>query len=142
MKNEHTLGDLLEGAGTFLTGIAACAAVWVAKDPVTAYFSKVSQTQTVVVNICEAKKQADELIQKSKDPEAFERYFKQIPAELSMKSDQPTGLFIAPEFRENAKKQVQAADSPEAKRLIIKNYWEKSLSKETKSTVDLKLNGD
>lgn len=125
-----------------LTGLAACAAVWFAKDPVTTYLNKMSVVQTVVVNTCEAKKQVQELIEKSKDPIAFDKYFHEIPSELPKTLTRPMGIFISPEYREAAKSKVEAASSDEAKREILKSYWEKSLSKETKSNVDLRLNGD
>lgn len=131
----------LSGLGSFMTGIAACSAVYFSKEPISNYFNNVSQSQVVVVNICEAKKQVDELIKKSNNPTSFEEYFRSIPSEVSKGSAKPMGLVIAPEYRDMARGEIEKADSPMLKREILKNYWEKSLSKETKSTVDLQLNG-
>jgi len=143
MAEESSGSDWLTGFGTLLTGLAAMWAVWLAKDPVTNYFSqKQTQIQVVYINTCEAKKQTDELIEKSDDPQSFDKYLEELPAKLTLGSTTPMGLFIAPEFREPAKAAIGKAQTAEAKREILKNYWEKSLSKETKTNVDLKFNGE
>ncbi len=136
------LGTFLSGLGTVLTGLAACFAVWFAKDPIKNYFADLRQTQMVIVNTCEAKRQVDELIEKSDDPVHFGESFETIPSEIPKNPGQPMGLFILPEFRDQAKLEVLKAESPETKRIILKNYWEKSLSEETKTNVDLKINGE
>jgi hypothetical protein len=140
MSSKCKVSDWLSGIGSLLTGVAAIWAVCIAKEPITNYFSKV--TQTVIVNTCEAKKQADLLIEKASNPEEIDKALSEIPQKIDRNSSKPMGLFIAPEFRDAVKLELESSQSADLKRNVLKNYWEKSLNQETKSNVDLKFNGE
>jgi len=144
MADKCCASDWLSGFGSLIAGAAAFIAVLAVKEPAANYLSKMSQaqsqTQMMVVNTCQAMKQADELIKLSGNPENFRKYFQTIPAEIPKGSTMPLGLIIAPEYRDATTSQLEKADSHELKQQILIHYWEKSLSKETKSNVDLRFN--
>lgn len=137
-------GGLIAGIGSLLTGLAAILAVCFAKEPLKNYFSqKISQSQVVYINTCEAKKQAETLIEKSKTPGGIDSFFESMPHTLPEEgTGRPLGLYISPEYRSDAKLAIERAPSDNAKKKAIEEYWAKSLSKETKSNVKVELNGE
>lgn len=138
--------DWLSGGGTLLTGVAAIWAVYSAREPVINYLTqKQTQTQTqiqaVVLNTCEAKEEAEKMI-KTDNPNSVDELLKDIPSEIPKDKTEPVGLVISEEFRPALKSQLlQPGLDDKTKKKFIEEYWNKSIRKEVKGEVDLKLNG-
>lgn len=148
MSEKSHWGNLLTGIGAMGAAFAAVVGVFSTKDSINNYFSNKNvntNTQIMVVNTCEAAKQADLLIQavaKAKtvdDAQDFDTFMADIPKEAKP-NNKPIGLVIDPAYRSALKTELINATTDEAKTRIIQGYWEKTIQNKTKT--DVKLNFD
>jgi hypothetical protein len=151
LKDPSRTADFMGKLGPFLTGLAAIlAAVYAIPSAVHSISNAVTSSSSakadslasakvaVFIDTCKAEKQVKEIIEDSKQPDKIDTIFDNIPENLPTSPSAPLGLVIAPEFRRAAKARLADAPSVEAKKEIINGYWERSLSKETKSEVNVR----
>jgi hypothetical protein len=99
-----------------------------------------SQKIDIKIDINQAQKEVSKLV-KSNSSAQVAKALDQIPSNLPTKSGGAVGLVIAEEYRADVKKALSKASTEQDRARIIENYWNKSLTDESKD-VNLKLGVD